>query len=198
MILLNLSDGSKREFQNVLSYEITHFSSHLILLQVPGESSGQQTSNEINATALRATTRVPKEISGTLNVVELVSDRVFSWPNVTQYSSHQELGPDVVGSWKEGYAYLAFVTSNRKTGRDRLEVALLGHDKAAWGTAGSIELDSVESLRWARQSVTLGIIGIDSNSSDEFRSPTTESTYVWHNNRDQEGFRKFTRLSTKN
>ena len=191
LVLLNTQDGSRRTFDSVLSYQLTHFSSHLVFLQSPSaENDKAEPSKD------KAAKPVAKVLNlGTLHVVELVSQRVFTWQNVTQYAAHQATSHGIGETWKKGYAYVAFVTHNEKAGRDRLEIALVGHSKRGWGTGGTYQGQQIDDLRWASDSITLGFFDHSRPIEKNGQMHKKSMLFTWHDVREQPGYREFTRAN---
>ena len=191
LVLVNTRDGSRRTFDSVLSYEVTHFSSHLAYLQAPKrDNDGLDVTDDTDFTA-------QKRALGTLNVVELKgnNDRTFTWQNVTESACHQATGEEARGTWKEGYAYVAFVSRDEENENDRLEVAFLGHDKRAWGTGGIYKGKQIGGLCWATDSIVLGFFDRSEKSAKNKKSQTNNVVYSWHDIRDRRGHRNFTPVS---
>lgn len=188
LVLVNLQDGSRRTFDFVLSYEVTYFSSHVVYLQSPETKTDQEMPSNDTAKA------APGHQTGTLRVVELVGDRVFTWRNVTQYAAHQKINFGAGEEWNEGYAYVALVIHNEETGRDRLEVAFVGHAKRGRGSGGIYEGEKIEGLCWARDSVTLGFLDSAKPQGNDGKPVVSSALYVWHHVRERSGFREFKRV----
>jgi hypothetical protein len=148
--LLDTQDGSRRTFDFVLSYDVTYFSSYLAYLQSPEA----------------------KADGGTLHMVELEGDRVFTWQNVAHYAAHQQT--------TDHYAYVAYVLPDEETGRDSLHVAVVGYAKVGWGTRATYNGEKIEGLRWARDPVTLGFLDSTETTDEDGERRVTSVPYTWH------------------
>ena len=196
LVLLDTQDGSRRTFDFVLSYDLSYFSAYLVYLQSP-EATAYEEEPPKNVAVKPAVKPVAKERGvGTLRVVELETGRVFTWKNVTQYAVHQTTDHGARGTWKENYAYAAFVTHDGETGRDRLEIAFVGHAKRAWGTGGAYEGETIEALRWARDSITLVFLDSTETTGKDGTPRVSSALYCWHDVRGRSGHREFTRVDS--
>jgi len=185
LVFLDLQDGSRRTFDFVLSYDVTYFSSYLAYLQSPEAKADEEEPSKDNATKPAAKPVAKDRKVGTLRMVELESDRVFTWQNVAQYITHEIIGH---------YAYVAFVLHDEETGRDTLQVAVVGHAKVGWGTRWTYDGEKIEGLCWARDPITLGFLDSTETTSKDGKRRVNSALYTWQPS--QSSAEKFTRVDT--
>jgi hypothetical protein len=173
LVLLDTQDGSRRTFDFVLSYDMTKSSRtrswYLVYLQSPETKADEEGPSKDNATK-PAAKPATKERKGTLHMVYLKGDKVFTIENVAQHASHQTTD------------HFAYVLHDEETGRDTLHVATLGHAGSivGWGVRAWYDGQKIEGLCWARDPITVGFLDSTETTGKDGKPRVNSALYTWH------------------
>ncbi len=166
LVLLDTQDGSRRTFDFVLSYDVTYSSSYLLYLQSPETKADEEGPSKDEATKPAKKPAAKERKMGTLHMVHLKGDRVFTIENVAQHASHKTID------------HFAYVLHDEETGRDTLRVANL--IRAGWGIRGEHAGDKIEGLRWARDIRTLAFLDSTETTGKDGKRRVNSALYTWH------------------
>ena len=166
LVLLDTQDGSRRTFDFVLSYDMTYASTYLLYLQSP-ETKADEEGHSID----EATKPAAKERKvGTLHLVHLKGDKVFTIANVAQHATHETSNN------------IAYVLHDKGTGRDQLRIAGLGtlDTVPGFGVRGMRDGEKIEGLRWARDIRTLAFLDSTETTGKDGKPRVNSALYTWH------------------
>ncbi len=182
LVLLDTQSGLTRTFEFVLSYDVTYSSSYLLYLQSPETKADEEKPSKDKATKLAAKPTGKEREVGTLHMVHLKGDRVFTMDNVAQHATHPTSD------------HFAYVSHDEETGRDRLHIGGLG--PGSWGVRGEHAGDKIEGLRWARDIRMLAFLDSTETTGKDGKPSVNSALYTWQHVTDPYVPGKFTRVDT--
>ncbi len=170
LVLLDTQDGSRRTFDSVLSYDVTYSSKYLVYLQSPETQADEEKASKDKATKLSAKPAAKEREVGTLHLVHLKGDKVYTIANVAQHATHETSNN------------MAYVLHDEETGRDQLRIAALGTSDTVpgWGVRGEHAGDKIEGLRWARDIRTLAFLDSTETTGKDGKPSVNSALYTWH------------------
>lgn len=166
LVLLDTQEGSSRTFEFVQSYAVTFSSSWLVYLQSPEVKADVDEPLKAGATKSASKSAANERKVGTLHLIHLKSDAVFTVADVVQHATH------------ESSDHVGYVTQDEKTGRNRLHIAALG--PGSWGVRGAHAGDKIHGLRWANEVTTLGFLDSTETTGKDGKPRMNSAFYTWH------------------
>ncbi len=135
-------------------------------MQAPETKADEEGHSLDEATKPTAEPAAKERKVGTLHMVHLKGDRVFTMENVAQHAIHQTTD------------HFAYVLHDEETGRDTLHVANLL--PGGWGVRGTYDGEKIEGLCWARDPITVGFLDSTETTGKDGKRRVNSALYTWH------------------